>query len=76
MAAKRKYRWEEWFGRGRTTLVYGEDYHCSQSAMTGMIRNAAIKYGVRVRLTDTRDYITIEVASGALSHPDKIAVTG
>lgn len=75
MAARRKYWWEEWFGRPRTTLVAGADYYCSQSAMVNMIRVNASKRAVRVRLTDNRDSITIEVV-GEISRPNKTSVAG
>lgn len=74
MAARRKYNWEGLFGRPCTVLVRGEDYHCSQSAMSAMVRNAASKLGVRVRLTDTGETIRVEVI-GAIQHPDTTSVT-
>ncbi len=73
MAAKRKYRWEEWFAAPRTVLVRGVDYHCSQSALCGTIRNNASRRGLRVRLTDTGNTVIIEVM-GAVYHPDPTPV--
>jgi hypothetical protein len=74
MAAKRKYRWEKWFGQRRTVLVRGVDYECSQSAMVGMIRSAASRrYGVRVSVVDRDNTIDIEVV-GDILDPTKIAV--
>ena len=75
MAAKRKYMWEEWFDQPSTTLVRGTDYHCSQSTMAGMVRNNASQRGVRVRLIDTGDSITIEV-TGEVQHTNQAAVAG
>lgn len=75
MAAKRKYQWEQWFGQRRTVLVRGVDYECSQSAMVGMIRNAASRrYNVRVGVVDMDNTIIIEVVGDTLN-PDKAAVT-
>lgn len=73
MAAKRKYWWETWFGQKNTTIVRGIDYHCSQSTMCGTIRNNASRCGLRVRLADRGDTITIEVV-GEVLHTDRIAV--
>lgn len=64
---RRKYRWEEWFRKDRTTIRYGEDYSCSQSVMCQAIRNAACQRGIRVRLVDDRDAIHIEVRNGSTS---------
>ena len=74
MGAKRKYMWEDWFDKPHTLLVRGVDYHCSQSAMAGMVRNNASQRGVRVRIIDTGWSITIEV-TGEVPHTDKVAVT-
>lgn len=63
MAARRKYQWEEWFGRRRTILVRGVDYHCSQASMVQSIRNGASTRGVRVSVADEGDSIVIEVTS-------------
>src|SRR5271170_1492927 len=66
---RRKYQWEEWFGRPRTVLLRGVHYHCSQSAMCQMIRNAASARYLRVRLEDTETEIIIEVGGGAPKYP-------
>lgn len=69
MSAK-KYMWEEWFGRTRVVLVRGVDYTCPQSTMSQLIRNAATKHSVRVRLQDTGEGFVVEVrheARGELS---------
>lgn len=73
MAAKQKYDWDSWFGCGRIMLVYGIDYHCSQSTMAQTVRNNASQRGLRVRLTDTGHSIIIEVV-GEISRPDKTTV--
>ncbi len=58
----RKYGWEEWFDRhGRTILVRGVDYHCSQSTMAQTIRNNASRRRLRVRLIDIGHAIILEV---------------
>lgn len=75
MAAKRKYNWEEWFGRPTTTIVRGVDYHCSQAMMWMMVRNAARQRGVRARVTDTHEGILIEVL-GEVPHTDQATVAG
>lgn len=72
---KRIYQWEQWFERPRTVLVRGVDYHCSQTTMSGMVRNNASRRGVRTRITDDGKSITIEV-TGAVPHTDKAAVAG
>lgn len=82
----RKYPWETWFGRERTVLERGIDYHISQSMMHQTIRNNASQRGLKVRVKDTGSGMTIEVTkrvsddnargiSEELSHPDKVAVT-
>ena len=75
MAAKRKYRWEEWFDRPRTTLVRGVDYRCSQSMMSQQVRSNASARGVSVRVADTGDSIIVEVVS-AIPHPAAPGVAG
>ena len=77
MAAKRKYPWEEWFSQPSTLLVYGEHYHCAQSIMWQMIRSNAYQRRVRVRVTDLRTEILIEVIGDRdeVLHTDEVAVT-
>ena len=75
MAARRKYQWEEWFGRKTTEIRRGEHYHCSQSTMAGTIRCNASRRGVRVSLLDNGDSITIEVTS-EISRTDQVTVAG
>ena len=58
---RRKYDWEAWFGRRRTVLARGVHYGCSQSAMSQMVRNAASRRGLRVRLADTGTAIVVDV---------------
>lgn len=60
----RKYSWEDWFGRPRTTLVRGTHYQISQSAMVQSIRNAASARGVRTHLRDLGNAIVVEVVGG------------
>ncbi len=75
MSAKRLYSWEDWFDRGGTTLVRGVDYHCSQYAMVAQVRNAASKHGVKVRVADSGNTITIEV-TGEVQYTDRATVAG
>lgn len=72
MAAKRKYRWEEWFGKPRTVLVRGVDYHCAQAIMWQQVRNNAGMRGVKIHLRDEGDRIVIEMrraGGGATKYP-------
>ena len=75
MAAKRKYKWEAWFGMGRVVLVRGIDYQCSQSAMMSMVRTNAWLRRVRVSVQDTGNTLIVEVR-GAIPHTDSVAVVG
>ena len=61
MAARRKYPWEEWFGRPRTILHRGIDYHISQTSMWQSVQNNARLRRVKVRVTDAHESIIIEV---------------
>lgn len=73
MAAKRKYWWEEWFSKPRTVLIREIDYHCSQSAMTQMVRNNASQRGIRSRVIDTGNSVIIEVLD-EIHNTDKSAI--
>lgn len=61
MAAKRKYKWREWFDQREFILTQGEHYHCSQSTMAQVVRNNASKRGLRVRVMDTGQQIEVKV---------------
>lgn len=61
--ANRKYHWEEWFGRPRTVILRGRDYKCSQSAMWQQVKDKAHQLGIKVKVTDNNDSITIEVTA-------------
>lgn len=74
MAARRKYRWEDWFDHPVTTLKRGVHYHCSQSAMAGMVRNAASQRKLYVKIIDTGDSIIIIKVVHESPHTDKTAV--
>lgn len=67
MAAWRKYDWGKWFSQKVTVLKYGEDYHCTQSTMIGMIRNNASQRGIHIHISDNWLSIVIEVTN-ALHH--------
>ncbi len=75
MGARRKYKWEEWFGQPYTKLVRGVHYDCSQSSMCGSIRNAASQRGLQqlglsIRLTDNGTEIVLQVRrAGATRYP-------
>ena len=58
---KPTYTWGRWLKEPGVTLIRGVDYTCSQSGMVQTIRNNASLRGVRVRITDNTDSITIEV---------------
>ena len=70
MSRRSKYDWGSWFGRPRTVLHRGIDYHISQSMMYQTIKNNACRRGVSVKLRDCGDYIVLEVAEryGQVSH--------
>lgn len=61
MGARRKYKWDIWFGQPRTVLTRGVDYQCSQATMAQTVRNNASQRGLRVSVTDTGDSIVIEI---------------
>jgi hypothetical protein len=58
---RRKYKWEEWFGRNFMLLVSGVHYNCSQSTMVQTIRNNASKRGLSVQIRDIGTAITVKV---------------
>lgn len=60
---QRKYPWDEWFGNKITVLVRGEDYDCSQSTMTQLIRNRGSQAGLKLKVIDTDTEIIIVVMS-------------
>lgn len=64
MPARRKYPWEVWFSKTRTTIVRGIDYFISQSMMWQTVRNNASRMGVKVKVKDIGDSIVIEVLNG------------
>lgn len=57
-----KYDWERWFRLRRFQLRRGEDYDCSQSAMSQQVRNAASQRSLRVSIVEGTDRITVLVA--------------
>ncbi len=61
MAAKRKYKWEEWFSKPSAVLVRGVDYNVSQVSMWQQIHNRSKFYAVRVKVTDLNDRMLIEI---------------
>jgi hypothetical protein len=73
-----KYNWKDWLSRPRTVLVRGVDYHCSQSTMVQLLRNAASKRRVSVRLCEdeTCQAIQVEVLSVEGPRSNKAAVAG
>lgn len=73
MPARTKYRWDEWFRRGRMALLLGTHYECSQSSIVAMVRNAASKRGLSVCVQDRGDHVIVEV-TGESPHPDKTPV--
>jgi hypothetical protein len=73
---RRLYFWEEWFRQGHFTVFRGTHYWISQAVMYQMIRNAASRYGVRVRLTDRGDSIEIEVVGETVKSRGVVPVGG
>jgi hypothetical protein len=55
------YPWEEWFAGRQFVLRHGQDFHCSLSGMTTNIRQAARRHGVRVRVDQGWDHLTVTV---------------
>lgn len=47
-----KYRWKEWFRKRQFILRRGLDYKCPPSTMAQQIRNAAVKFGVKVSIVE------------------------
>lgn len=76
MAAKQKYKWDEWFGEPRTLLVRWQDYQCSQSTMAQIIRNNAWRRRLRVRITDLGNGLVIEVLGRVDEPRRKLSVGG
>lgn len=56
-----RYPWDKWFEVGRVILRRGKHYHCLTHGMIQTIRQAAARYGIRVRLSVAQDTITLEV---------------
>lgn len=76
MPAKRKYRWEEWFGQPETVIVRGVDYYCSQAIMWQQVRTNAYLRGVRVKVTDLNDRLVINVIDNEVPYTDKVTIPG
>ena len=76
MAAKRKYRWEEWFDQPITTLIRGVHYHCSQSSMAQTVRSNASRRGLSIRITDTGTELIVRVVgeTDEVQHTDSVAI--
>jgi hypothetical protein len=51
--ARKLYDWAGWFAKKQFVLQRGLDYWCPQSGMAGQIRNAAVKYGVKVSIRES-----------------------
>src|SRR6266436_4327617 len=51
----RIYRWHEWFRKRQFILRRGLDYKCPQGTMVQQVRNAAVKYKVRVSIFEADD---------------------
>lgn len=58
----RLYHWLEWFKRKQFVLRRGLDYRCPQTTMVQQIRNAAVKYGVKVSIKDVNDGFIVNVS--------------
>ncbi len=73
---RRLYDWGQWFRTRSITLFRGTHYWVSQSVMYQMIRNAASKHGMRVRLTDRGNCIDVEVIGDAKPRPGRVVSVG
>lgn len=49
-----KHPWARWF-RGKTFTVRAGRYDCTQLGLNQQIRNAAQRYGVRVKIRNSKD---------------------
>lgn len=74
MHGNRKYKWEEWLKNKTTNLMRGVDYTCSQANMVYMVRNAASRRKIRVKVVDTGSAIRIEVPD-AIPHTSPPSIT-
>lgn len=59
----RRYPWDRWFARRRTTLVRGRDYDVLDHVMAAMVRQAAryAKYSVRVSIQIGDGWVKVTV---------------
>lgn len=72
-----KYPWSSWFGQKHTVIRRGVDYKISQSMMYQTIRNNASARGLRVKIEDNNDSLTIEVIGDKTSevlHTNQVTV--
>lgn len=61
------YDWDEWFALGGFTLVRGEDYVCSQSAICQQVRSAASNRKLSVSIVEADNAVIVEVLDHAAS---------
>jgi hypothetical protein len=55
----KRYQWNIWFKQNRFTLKRGVHYDATQSAMAQMIRNAAVRAGVKVSVVEGESWFTV-----------------
>jgi hypothetical protein len=60
-----RYPWEKWFGKGTFTLLKGRDFRCTLSGMTINVRVAARRHGLRVRIDQGDNRLTVTVKGSA-----------
>ncbi len=58
-----KYRWDDWFGMGRFTLLRGRDYACEQMSMAQQVRNAAARRGFRISVHAVPGGLLVQVTN-------------
>lgn len=61
---KGSYPWSDWFRKKAFTVVRGIDFRGQVHGMASCIRNAAVRWGVRVSLDVEGDRITVLVNPG------------
>lgn len=59
------YDWDGWFERRTFRLTADLDYDCGTVSMAQQVRNAATARGLRVRVVERPDGLTITVIRGA-----------
>jgi hypothetical protein len=69
-AVEKKYDWDTWLRGKRTVLVRGKDYHTTQSSMCQQAVTAARARGIKVKVVDGGDRVTIWIRTTSVSTPE------